>query len=121
MGADLSANAVFQPPHMRRMYWPFRGQVRSHKIQFLQWFTGCLIRADLSANAAFQPLHTRPDVPAFSRTNGTPPGPLPQNRVSSVGCRLFDKRRLAGDAVDAVCQETASSFIAGKPQWITRG
>ncbi|WP_205898206.1 hypothetical protein, partial [Pseudomonas viridiflava] len=61
------------------------------------------------------------DVPAFSRTNGTPPGPLPQNRVSSVGCRLFDNRRLAGDAVDAVCQETASSFIAGKPQWITRG
>ncbi|WP_205901035.1 hypothetical protein, partial [Pseudomonas viridiflava] len=28
-----------------------------------------------------------------------------KNRVSSVGCRLFDKRRLAGDAVDAVCQE----------------
>ncbi|WP_205902989.1 hypothetical protein, partial [Pseudomonas viridiflava] len=44
-----------------------------------------------------------------------------KNRVSSVGCRLFDKRRLAGDAVDAVFQETASSFIAGKPQWITRG
>ncbi|UZA68262.1 hypothetical protein EZZ81_08535 [Pseudomonas viridiflava] len=49
MGADLSANAVFQPPHMRRMYWPFRGQVRSHKIQFLQWFTGCLIRGGLPA------------------------------------------------------------------------
>ncbi|WP_205948442.1 hypothetical protein, partial [Pseudomonas viridiflava] len=45
------------------------------------------------------------DVPAFSRTNGTPPGPLPQNPVSSVSYRLFDKRRLAGDAVDAVCQE----------------
>ncbi len=45
------------------------------------------------------------DVPAFSRTNGTPPGPLPQNPVPSVGYRLFDKRRLAGDAVDAVCQE----------------
>ncbi|SMS07689.1 unnamed protein product [Pseudomonas viridiflava] len=37
----------------------FRGQVRSHKIQFLQWLTGCLIRADLSANAVFQPLHMR--------------------------------------------------------------
>ncbi|WP_333690797.1 hypothetical protein, partial [Pseudomonas syringae] len=36
-------------PHMRRMYWPFRGQVRSHKIQFLQWFTGCLIRGGLPA------------------------------------------------------------------------
>ncbi|WP_277422572.1 DUF3304 domain-containing protein [Pseudomonas viridiflava] len=36
VGADLSANAVFQPPHMRRMYRPFRGQVRSHKTQFLQ-------------------------------------------------------------------------------------
>ncbi len=36
VGADLSANAVFQPPHMRRMYWPFRGQVRSHKTQFIQ-------------------------------------------------------------------------------------
>ncbi|WP_206001400.1 hypothetical protein, partial [Pseudomonas viridiflava] len=44
--------------HMRRMYWPFRGQVRSYK-----------------------------------------------NRGSSVSYRLFDKRRLAGDAVDAVCQE----------------
>ncbi|WP_205903536.1 hypothetical protein, partial [Pseudomonas viridiflava] len=39
------------------------------------------------------------DVPAFSRTNGTPPGPLPQNLVSSVAYRLFDKRRLAGDSV----------------------
>ncbi|WP_204955322.1 hypothetical protein, partial [Pseudomonas viridiflava] len=38
------------------------------------------------------------DVLAFSRTNGTPPGPLPQNRVPSVGYRLFDKKRLAGDA-----------------------
>jgi len=35
------------------------------------------------------------DVPAFSRTNGTPPGPLPQNRVSSVSYRLFDKSALA--------------------------
>ncbi len=34
---------------MRRMYWPFRGQVRSHKILFLQWFTGCLIRGGLLA------------------------------------------------------------------------
>ncbi len=41
----MSADAVFQPLHMRRMYQPFRGQVRSHKIQFLQWVTGCLIRA----------------------------------------------------------------------------
>ena len=32
VGADLSANAVFQPPHMRRMYRPFRGQVRSHLV-----------------------------------------------------------------------------------------
>ncbi|UZA69984.1 hypothetical protein EZZ81_17810 [Pseudomonas viridiflava] len=55
MGADLSANAVFQPPHMRRMYWPFRGQVRSHKIQFLQWFTGCLIRGGLPAKRFFRP------------------------------------------------------------------
>ncbi|WP_205902711.1 hypothetical protein, partial [Pseudomonas viridiflava] len=59
----MSANAVFQPPHMRWMYWPFRGQterrpVRSHEIQFLQRVTGCL-----------------------------------------------NKRRLAGDAVDAVYQE----------------
>ncbi|WP_206361542.1 hypothetical protein, partial [Pseudomonas viridiflava] len=38
------------------------------------------------------------DVPAFSRTNGTPPGPLPQNPVSSVSYRLLDKRRLASDA-----------------------
>ncbi|WP_205966147.1 hypothetical protein, partial [Pseudomonas viridiflava] len=37
-----------------------------------------------------------------SRTNGTPPGPLPQNPVSSVGCRLFDKRWLAGDGVRSV-------------------
>ncbi|WP_206318101.1 hypothetical protein, partial [Pseudomonas viridiflava] len=40
------------------------------------------------------------DVPAFSRTS-----PLPQNPVSSVSYRLFDKRRLAGDVVDAVSQE----------------
>ncbi|WP_205948296.1 hypothetical protein, partial [Pseudomonas viridiflava] len=40
------------------------------------------------------------DVPAFSRTS-----PLPQNPVSSVSYRLFDKRRLAGDVVDAVGQE----------------
>ncbi len=40
-----------------------------------------------------------------SRTNGTPPGPLPQNPLPSVAYRLFDKRRLAGDAVDAVSQE----------------
>jgi len=37
------------------------------------------------------------DVPAFSRTS-----PLPQNPVSSVGYRLFDKRRLAGDGVCSV-------------------
>ncbi|UZA70267.1 hypothetical protein EZZ81_19345 [Pseudomonas viridiflava] len=47
--ADLSANAVFQPLHMRRMYRPFRGQVRSHKTAFLQWLTGCLIRGGLPA------------------------------------------------------------------------
>ncbi|WP_206288394.1 hypothetical protein, partial [Pseudomonas viridiflava] len=34
------------------------------------------------------------DVPAFSRTS-----PLPQNPVSSVSYRLFDKRRLAGDSI----------------------
>ncbi|TKJ67755.1 hypothetical protein PviCFBP13515_02210 [Pseudomonas viridiflava] len=50
--ADLSANAVFQPVHMRRMYRPFRGQVRSHKIQFLQWLTGCLIRGGLLRDSA---------------------------------------------------------------------
>uniref|UniRef100_UPI00197F11C5 hypothetical protein n=1 Tax=Pseudomonas viridiflava TaxID=33069 RepID=UPI00197F11C5 len=33
------------------------------------------------------------NVLAFSRTS-----PLPQNPVSSVVYRLFDKRRLAGDA-----------------------
>ncbi|UZA68609.1 hypothetical protein EZZ81_10390 [Pseudomonas viridiflava] len=49
VGADLSANAVFQPLRMRRMYRPFRGQVRSHKIEFLQWVTGCLIRGGLPA------------------------------------------------------------------------
>ncbi|WP_205902216.1 hypothetical protein, partial [Pseudomonas viridiflava] len=31
---------------------------------------------------------------------------LPQNLVSSVAYRLFDKRRLAGDAVDAAGQES---------------
>ncbi|WP_235160763.1 hypothetical protein, partial [Pseudomonas viridiflava] len=35
VGADraafrLSANTVFQAMNIRRMYWPFRGQVRSH-------------------------------------------------------------------------------------------
>ncbi|WP_205865322.1 hypothetical protein, partial [Pseudomonas viridiflava] len=45
---------VFQPLHMRRMYRPFRGQterrpVRSHKIEFLQWVAGCLIRGGLPA------------------------------------------------------------------------
>ena len=40
----------------------------------------------------------------YSRTNGTPPGPLPQNPVPSVVYRLFDKRRLAGDAASAVSQ-----------------
>ncbi len=57
VGADLSANAVFQPLHLRRMYRPFRGQVRSHKIAFLQWVTGCLIRADSSANTVAQPMN----------------------------------------------------------------
>ncbi|UZA68658.1 hypothetical protein EZZ81_10635 [Pseudomonas viridiflava] len=33
--ADLSANAGFQPPHMRGMYRPFRGQVRSHDVRCL--------------------------------------------------------------------------------------
>uniref|UniRef100_UPI0013CE9444 inner membrane CreD family protein n=1 Tax=Pseudomonas viridiflava TaxID=33069 RepID=UPI0013CE9444 len=28
VGADLSANTVFQAMNIRRMYWPFRGQVR---------------------------------------------------------------------------------------------
>ncbi|WP_205863405.1 hypothetical protein, partial [Pseudomonas viridiflava] len=36
----------------------------------------------------------------YSRTS-----PLPQNPVSSVGYRLFDKRGLARDAVDAVYQK----------------
>ncbi|UZA68237.1 hypothetical protein EZZ81_08405 [Pseudomonas viridiflava] len=66
VGADLSANAVFQPLHMRRMYRPFRGQterrpVRSHKIEFLQWVTGCLIRGGLPAicrEPAARPAHT---------------------------------------------------------------
>ncbi len=53
----MSANAVFQPLHMRRMYRPFRGQVRSHKIQFLQWLTGYLIRADLSAKRPVHPMN----------------------------------------------------------------
>ncbi|KAA8693285.1 hypothetical protein F4W67_20945 [Pseudomonas caricapapayae] len=30
MGADLSAKTMFQTTHFRKMYWPFRGQVRSH-------------------------------------------------------------------------------------------
>ncbi len=35
VGADraafrLSSNTVFQAMNIRRMYWPFRGQVRSH-------------------------------------------------------------------------------------------
>ncbi len=30
VGADLSANTVFQTMNIRRMYGPFRGQVRSH-------------------------------------------------------------------------------------------
>uniref|UniRef100_UPI0019D0E6AB hypothetical protein n=2 Tax=Pseudomonas viridiflava TaxID=33069 RepID=UPI0019D0E6AB len=42
----------------------------------------------------------------YSRTNGTPPGPLSQNPVSSVVYMLFDKRRLAGDAVNEVRQES---------------
>ncbi|UZA68450.1 hypothetical protein EZZ81_09530 [Pseudomonas viridiflava] len=32
VGADLSANAVIQPMNIRRMYRPFRGQVRSHLV-----------------------------------------------------------------------------------------
>ncbi len=59
------------------------------------------VGADLSANTAFQTLHLR-RMYQLSRTNGTPPGPLPQNPVSSVGYRLFDKRRLAGDGVKSV-------------------
>ena len=39
------------------------------------------------------------DVTAFSRTNGTPPGPLPQNRVSSVAYRLFDKSGLVRESL----------------------
>ncbi len=49
------------------------------------------------------------DVPAFSRTNGTPPGPLPQNRFPSVGYRLFDKRRLAGHGVSPVTAKLPSA------------
>ncbi|WP_205914541.1 hypothetical protein, partial [Pseudomonas viridiflava] len=48
--------------------------------------------------------YSSPEI-QYSRTNGTPPGPLPQNRAPSVVYGLFDKRRLAGDAVNAVFQE----------------
>ena len=55
-----------------------------------------VVGADLSANTAFQTLHFH-RMYQLSRTSGTPPGPLPQKRFSSVVYRLFDKRRLAGD------------------------
>ncbi|WP_205903370.1 hypothetical protein, partial [Pseudomonas viridiflava] len=35
------------PTNIHRLNYSIRGQVRSHKIQFLQWFTGCLIRGGL--------------------------------------------------------------------------
>ncbi|MCE6977668.1 hypothetical protein EI534_09740 [Pseudomonas frederiksbergensis] len=31
VGADLPAKAVAQSMEMRRMYWPLRGQARSHR------------------------------------------------------------------------------------------
>ncbi len=73
VGADraafrLSANAVVQPMNIRRMYRPFRGQVRSHlvccatalrrrrggashKNVFIQQITFCLIRGGFRRSA----------------------------------------------------------------------
>ncbi len=53
----MSAKRPVHPTNIHRLKYSIRGQterrpVRSHKIQFLQWFTGCLIRADLSAKKA---------------------------------------------------------------------
>ncbi|WP_205972371.1 hypothetical protein, partial [Pseudomonas viridiflava] len=39
-----------------RLNYSIRGQVRSHKIQFLQWVAGCLIRGGLPAMASVQSL-----------------------------------------------------------------
>ncbi|WP_206360616.1 hypothetical protein, partial [Pseudomonas viridiflava] len=47
------------------------------------------------------------DVPAFSRTNGTSPGPLPQNPVSSVSYRLFDKSGLVRE-----CSVSATAYAS---------
>ncbi|WP_205965898.1 hypothetical protein, partial [Pseudomonas viridiflava] len=40
---------VVQPMKVQRLKCSIRGQVRSHKIQFLQWLTGCSIRGGLPA------------------------------------------------------------------------
>ncbi len=77
------------------------------------------VGADLSANTAFQTLHLH-RMYQLSRTNGTPPGPLPQNRVPSVGYRLFDKRRLAGDLEETgsntcLCGVSDTTWAAAQP------
>ncbi len=48
-GSGLVRECFIPVPNTHRVYWPFRGQVRSHKNAFLQWFTGCLIRGGLPA------------------------------------------------------------------------
>ncbi|TKK25807.1 hypothetical protein PviCFBP13515_16105 [Pseudomonas viridiflava] len=50
----MSAKRPVHPTNIHRLKYSIRGQterrpVRSHKIQFLQWFTGCLIRGGLPA------------------------------------------------------------------------
>ncbi|PCK89545.1 hypothetical protein PsyrCH409_23685 [Pseudomonas viridiflava] len=57
MGADraafrLSAKRPVHPTNIHRLKYSIRGQVRSHKIQFLQWLTGCLIRGGLLRDSA---------------------------------------------------------------------
>ncbi|WP_205938266.1 hypothetical protein, partial [Pseudomonas viridiflava] len=96
----LSANAVFQPLHMRRMYRPFRGQterrpVRSHKIEFLQWVTGCLIRGGLPAMESTWCIRRT----ASSLIAGKPPPTvkyLPRENRSVQDVREFTFKRAQG-------------------------
>ncbi len=68
-------------------------------------FDVALSRGKLSGSGLVREKASTSDEYSSSEIQYSRTSPLPQNRVPSVGYRLFDKRRLAGDAVDAVCQE----------------
>ncbi len=93
---------------VRRNRYKDRG--RPHHV-----FDVALSRSKLSGSglvrekASTSDEYSSPEI-QYSRTNGTPPGPLPQNRVPSVGYRLFDKSGLVRE-----CSISATAYASDVP------